>query len=175
MRKYVMFGLVLGTAAAAIGFNNSATAGNKTDVCHNGNNVISVSNNAVNAHLAHGDNVVSAEACNGADDDCDGDIDEGVLTTWYLDADGDGLGDASDSVDDCTAPSGYVDNADDSDDDDECSDIQPDGASPSDKTIGIEDDAFNTFFSETCDEYAEDEEEGAESADVEGEEDVEEY
>ena len=35
--------------------------------------------------------------------------------------------------------------------------------------------SFNTFFSETCDEYAEDEEEGAESADVEGEEDVEEY
>ena len=27
--------------------------------------------------------------------------------------------------------------------------IQPDGAMPSDKTIGIEDDAFNTFFSET--------------------------
>ena len=27
--------------------------------------------------------------------------------------------------------------------------IQPDGAMPSDKTIGVEDDAFNTFFSET--------------------------
>ena len=26
--------------------------------------------------------------------------------------------------------------------------IQPDGAMPSDKTIGVEDDAFNTFFSE---------------------------
>ena len=27
--------------------------------------------------------------------------------------------------------------------------IQPDGAMPSDKTIGVEDDAYNTFFSET--------------------------
>ena len=27
--------------------------------------------------------------------------------------------------------------------------IQPDGSMPSDKTIGVEDDAFNTFFSET--------------------------
>ena len=27
--------------------------------------------------------------------------------------------------------------------------IQPDGAMPSDKAIGVEDDAFNTFFSET--------------------------
>ena len=27
--------------------------------------------------------------------------------------------------------------------------IQPDGAMPSDKTCGVEDDAFNTFFSET--------------------------
>ena len=27
--------------------------------------------------------------------------------------------------------------------------IQPDGQMPSDKTIGVEDDAFNTFFSET--------------------------
>ena len=27
--------------------------------------------------------------------------------------------------------------------------IQPDGSMPSDKTMGVEDDAFNTFFSET--------------------------
>ena len=34
------------------------------------------------------------EACNGVDDDCDGEIDEGVRTTFFLDADGDGHGDA---------------------------------------------------------------------------------
>jgi hypothetical protein len=28
--------------------------------------------------------------------------------------------------------------------------IQPDGKMPSDKTIGVEDDSFNTFFSETA-------------------------
>ncbi len=32
------------------------------------------------------------ERCNGQDDDCDGDIDEGVLTEYYTDGDGDGIG-----------------------------------------------------------------------------------
>ena len=41
-----------------------------------------------------------------------------LLTTWYRDADGDGLGDANDSVEDCNQPEGYVSNADDCVDDD---------------------------------------------------------
>ncbi len=32
------------------------------------------------------------EACNGADDDCDGEADDGLAVTWYLDEDGDGFG-----------------------------------------------------------------------------------
>ena len=32
------------------------------------------------------------ESCNELDDDCDGEIDEGLTTTWHPDADGDGFG-----------------------------------------------------------------------------------
>ena len=61
----------------------------------------------------------AADTCNEVDDDCDGDVDEGLtLSTWYEDADADGYGDASATTDDCTAPSGYVANADDCDDGD---------------------------------------------------------
>jgi hypothetical protein len=57
------------------------------------------------------------EACNGIDDDCDGDIDEGVTETFYLDDDGDGFG-AAEAYQSCdlTTGSGYVDNGDDCDD-----------------------------------------------------------
>ena len=46
--------------------------------------------------------------------------DDGTCTytaTWYADADGDGLGDASDSQSSCTQPSGYVANSNDNCDD----------------------------------------------------------
>ncbi|UJR81726.1 MopE-related protein [Sandaracinus amylolyticus] len=50
---------------------------------------------------------VGIESCNGADDDCDGRTDEGVLRTFHRDQDGDGVGGATTSTG-CTAPSGYV-------------------------------------------------------------------
>ncbi len=53
------------------------------------------------------------EVCDGKDNDCDGNIDEGVQSTFYADTDSDGYGDAASSIQACTAPSGYVaDNAD---------------------------------------------------------------
>ncbi len=56
------------------------------------------------------------ESCDLADNDCDGDIDEGVLLTWYADADGDGYGDAFTTAEACTAPPGHSANGDDCDD-----------------------------------------------------------
>ena len=56
----------------------------------------------------------ATEVCNETDDDCDGTVDEDiVIPTFYADADADGFGDSTDSVQACTAPEGYVsDNTD---------------------------------------------------------------
>ncbi len=56
------------------------------------------------------------ESCNLRDDDCDEEVDEGVLLTFYQDADQDGFGDPGVSTDACTAPTGYAPNALDCDD-----------------------------------------------------------
>ncbi len=64
-----------------------------------------------------------AEVCDGEDNDCNGATDEGVTGTWYADSDGDGYGDASSPVTDCSAPTGHV--TDDSDCDDSSSAVYP--------------------------------------------------
>lgn len=57
------------------------------------------------------------EVCDGRDNDCDGEIDEGVKTTFYRDADGDGFGDARNLAVVCQVPaSGFVSVAGDCDD-----------------------------------------------------------
>lgn len=55
-----------------------------------------------------------AEVCDGFDNNCDGQIDEGfTMATYYEDADNDGFGNPNASVQDCTQPTGYVvDNTD---------------------------------------------------------------
>ena len=65
-----------------------------------------------NAHIHPG----VTETCNGIDDNCNGAIDEGVLNTYYRDADEDGFGNPADSILACSPPAGYVDNPSDCDD-----------------------------------------------------------
>jgi large repetitive protein len=57
------------------------------------------------------------EVCDGYDNNCNGAVDEGATSAYYLDADGDGSG-AGFAVASCEAPEGYVTSSDDCDDED---------------------------------------------------------
>ena len=57
------------------------------------------------------------EVCNNLDDDCNGLVDENAGPIWYVDADGDGYGNAPVFMHACLQPSGYVANSIDCDDD----------------------------------------------------------
>jgi len=61
----------------------------------------------------------ASETCDGADDDCDGEIDQGLETgTWWEDGDGDGYGDPTSEVSGCLPPPDPADNGEDCDDGD---------------------------------------------------------
>lgn len=68
--------------------------------------------NDANANI----NPAVSELCNGADDNCNGSTDEGVLVTFYRDFDNDGYGNLSIATQACTAPVGYVSNSTDCND-----------------------------------------------------------
>jgi len=93
------------------------------------------------------------EVCDGAtDENCDGSVDEaGAVdpTTWYRDADEDGFGDASDTVDACEVPTGYTSDASDCDDDPATGGETAPGAAEADSSTDcMRDDDLDGFGSE---------------------------
>lgn len=73
------------------------------------------------------------EICDGLDNDGDGEIDEGVLSIYFVDADGDGFG--SDAIEACDPPLGTVDISGDCDDDN--AEVNPDAT---ESCNGVDDD-----------------------------------
>ncbi|MFT5681284.1 MAG: hypothetical protein ACI8RZ_002190 [Myxococcota bacterium] len=64
------------------------------------------------------------EVCDTVDNDCDGDTDEGVTTTYYEDVDADSYGVSDSTTESCDLPTGYADSTGDCDDADSA--INPD-------------------------------------------------
>jgi len=61
-------------------------------------------------------NPAASEICDGVDNNCNGSTDEGVLTTYYQDFDGDTFGNPSVTQQACSQPVGYVANSTDCND-----------------------------------------------------------
>jgi hypothetical protein len=89
----------------------------------------------------------ASEYCDGVDDDCDGTIDDNPVNgnTYYDDDDGDGMGDANDTVSECSVPSGYVDNDYDCNDADSGEPVVADAIEGSSSGSGSWSDPFDSL------------------------------
>lgn len=103
------------------------------------------------------------EICDEIDNDCNVEVDEGVVPTWYYDQDGDGFGVDDDIAIECEPPASYVEQGEDCDDDDasihpdadeDCDDVDQDCDGLSDEDEGL----TSTFYVDVdADTYGDDE------------------
>lgn len=89
------------------------------------------------------------EICDGLDNNCDGTADEGVQTTFYGDADGDGFAGDTLSIEACEAPAGFYDEATDCNDLDaatnpEASEVCDGADNDCDELVDDDDDSLDT-------------------------------
>ena len=110
----IEFYLQKGHGPVRLGMTYSDPSGNEM-VSRNSRNVLKLGSNCdrYRIRLLYGTdcddadamiNPSASEVCDGLDNDCNGDIDDGALNMYYADADNDGFGDSNQIVEDCSQP-----------------------------------------------------------------------
>jgi cysteine-rich repeat protein len=107
-----------GAAEATLG---ESCDGPDADACESGSVICRAGGLVCDGDVASG-----PEVCDGRDNNCDGAIDNDATdaSTWFFDNDGDGYGAAASALVACAAPTGYVAQGGDCDDDSD--DVYPD-------------------------------------------------